>query len=82
MTKSQILKLRPEFKFGNQGMTMVDWFEITEGGSFFCVRSGLRHADGVTKSPFHYGDCIGGKNAKKIALKKFNDWWNTLNIPK
>ena len=54
MTKSQILKLRPEFKFG--GMTMIDWFEITEGSGFFCIRSGLKHADGETKSPYHYED--------------------------
>ena len=52
MTKKQILKLRPEFEYG--GMTMVDWFEITEGAGFFCIRSGLRHADLETKSPFYF----------------------------
>jgi len=33
MTKKHILKLRPQFKFGN--MTMIDWFEINEGAGFF-----------------------------------------------
>jgi hypothetical protein len=82
MTRKQILKLRPEFKLGNNSMTMVDWFEISEGAGFFGIRSGLRHADGVTKSPFYYEDCIGGKNAEKICLKKFNEWWNSLNYNK
>ena len=42
-------------------------------------KSGLRHADGETKSPYHYEDCVGGKNAEKIALDKFNIWWGSLN---
>ena len=78
MTKAQVLKLRPEFKFGG-GMTMVDWFEITEGAGFFCIRSGLRHADGETKSPYYYEDCVGGNKAKKEAMTKFNSWWASLN---
>ena len=77
MTKNQILKLRPEFKIGG-GMTMIDWFDITEGAGFFCIVSGLKHADGVTLSPFHYSDCVGGKNAKKIAIEKFTKWWDNL----
>ena len=81
MTKKQILKLRPEFKLGmGMGITMIDWFEITEGAGFFCIRSGLRHADGETKSPYHYEDCVGGKNAEKIAMEKFNKWWASLNV--
>jgi len=80
MTKSQILKLKPSFKFGS--MTMIDWFEITEGAGFFCIRSGLRHADGETKSPYYYSECIGGKGAKKESLEKFNEWWNSLSIVK
>jgi hypothetical protein len=59
---------------------MIDWFVISEGASFLCIRSGLRHADGETKSPYYYEDCIGGKNAKKIALEKFNMWWKSLII--
>lgn len=79
MTKKEILKLRPKFKF-DIGMTMIDWFEITEGAGFFCIRSGLRHADGETKSPYHYEDCVVGKNAKKTAMEKFNKWWVSLEV--
>ena len=82
MTKSDILKLKPEFKFGNGGNTMIDWFEITEADKYYRISSGLRHADGVTKSPYYYYDSCYGKNAKKDALIKFNEWWNSLNIPK
>jgi len=78
MTKKQILKLRPVFIFGK--MTMIDWFEITEGAGFFSIKSGLRHADGETKSPYHYEDCVGGKNAEKIVIEKFNKWWTSLNV--
>jgi hypothetical protein len=76
-TLTQITKLRPEFKFG--GMTMIDWFEVSSGQGFCCIRSGLRHADGETKSPYYYENCIGGKNAKKEALTKFNKWYELLN---
>jgi len=81
MTRIQVLKLRPEFRVGG-GMRMVDWFEITDMESFCCIRSGLRHADGVTQSPFHYEDCTIGKNSKKEALKKFTQWWDNLNKEK
>lgn len=77
MTKTQILKLRPGFMCGN--MEIIDWFEIQEGSDSFSIKSALRHADGETKSPYHYDDCVVGKNAKKIALQRFSDWWNSLN---
>lgn len=80
MTKEQILNLYPSFKFG--GMTITDWFEITEGNVFFCIRSGLKHADGKTKSPYYYKDCVVGKNSKKIALYNFSKWWTFLNVNK
>lgn len=78
MTKKQLLKLRPEFKFN--GMTMIDWFVITEGVGFFSIRNGLRHADGETKSPYYYEDFAGGKNSEKIVMERFNKWWNSLNV--
>lgn len=80
MTRKQILKLKPEFKFGN--ITMIDWFEITEGHDYFIIRSGLRHADGETKSPYYYEDFVGGKNSSKIALERFTKWWETKQYPK
>jgi len=76
MTRKQILKLKPEFKFG--GMTMYEWFEISEGAGFYSIQSGLRHADGVTKSPYYYEHVLGGKNAEKECLIKFTEWWNSL----
>ena len=82
MKKKDILKLRPRFKLAGGSMEMVDWFEITEGTGFFCIRSGLRHGNAEIKSPYHYEDCVVGKNAKKIALDKFNNWWESLNINK
>jgi hypothetical protein len=74
MNRKQILKLRPEFKFN--GIRMTDWFEITESAGFISIRSGLRHADGQTKSPYYYEDFTGGKHVEKKALEKFNEWWN------
>ena len=75
MTLNQITKLRPTFTFGM--MEMVDWFEVTSGHGYCTIRSGLRHADGETKSPYHYEDFQGGKNAKKECVKRFNEWWET-----
>lgn len=77
ITKEKIIKLRPKFYINDVGM--VDWFQITDGGAFFCIRSGLRHPDGETKSPYHYEECIGGNNAEMIALEKFNKWWDLLD---
>jgi hypothetical protein len=78
MNKEQILRLRPQFKLV-VWETIVDWFEITEGVSFFYIRSGLRHADGQTKSPYYYEDCVVGEESEKKAIKKFNKWWDSLD---
>lgn len=80
LTKSQILKLKPEFKFGDH--IMVDWFEITETDSTFTIKSGLINANGVTKSPYHYINFSYGKNARKDCINKFNEWWNSINKKK
>jgi hypothetical protein len=72
-TLNQIKKLRPEFKFG--AMVMVDWFEVYEGKFYCTIKSGLKHADGETRSFFHYEETAVGKNAKKIAIAKFNHFW-------
>ena len=76
LTEAAILKLRPEFEYGK--MRMVEWFQISKGVGFYTIHSGLKHADGETKSPYHYEDAVGGKNAKKIALEKFNKWWELI----
>jgi hypothetical protein len=79
MTKKQILKLRPEF-YLTDGMRMTDWFEIIERDVFCTIRSGLRHSDGITKSPYYYEATYVGKNPTKHALKQFTDWWMSRNI--
>ncbi len=71
-TLHQITKLKPTFKFG--GITMVEWFNVTNGDIFVCIHSGLNHADGKTKSPFHYEKTFVGKNCKKDALNDFNEF--------
>lgn len=78
MTASQILKLKPCFNFN--GITQYEWFVIYSGTTFFSIRSGLVHADGKTKSPYHYNDMQIGKNAKKKALENFNTWYNSKLI--
>ena len=75
MTLAQILKLRPEFKLAEGRVTMRDWFEITQGPSFCSIRSGLRHADGETASPFLYERTIIGKNSLKESIHKFEEWY-------
>lgn len=77
LTEAKILKLRPKFEFG-QLVTLIDWYEINQGAGFYSIRSGLNHADGVTKSPYYFSCCLGGKNAKKKVLRLFNDWWSKL----
>jgi hypothetical protein len=76
MTFTQIEKLRPTFTFGQ--MQMVEWFEVTKGTGFCVIHSGLRHADGETKLPYHNEDFEGGKDASKNCLKRFNEWWETV----
>jgi len=58
LTDEQILELKPEFKVANQ-MTMFDWFEIHQGAGYYIIKSGLKHADGVTKSPYYYESFSG-----------------------
>ena len=78
MTESQILKLRPQFNF-NGMLPLVDWFEIQRGTGYYTIKSGLNHADGETKSPYYYYDFAGGKNTKKLCLKRFEKWWIEIN---
>ena len=73
----EIRKLRPTFIFG--GMPLTDWFEVNQGKGYCVIRSGLRHADGVTKSPYHYEYFKGGKDATEKVLEHFNKWWKSIN---
>jgi len=76
MTEKQIEKLNPTFVF--DGMIMVEYFIISRGHSYYCIRSGLRNANDKIKSPFFYENCVGGKNAKEKALALFDKWWQTV----
>jgi len=82
MTRKEILDLRPEFEFGEMVMVMIDWFNISEGAGGVSIHSGLRHADGETKSPFYYDNHEFGENAEEICIEKFTNWWNALNYKK
>lgn len=77
MTRDEILQLKPNFEF--EGVDMVDWFCIKEGDNTFSITSGLKHADGETKSPYYYNDYVIGENASEIALNNFNKWWYSFN---
>ena len=77
MSKKDIKKLRPSFKFGD--IVMTDWFEVSEGKGYCVIRSGLKHADGITKSPYDYEYSKGGNNATNEVLNHFNNWWRQLN---
>lgn len=77
LTIKEILHLQPEFIFG--GMPMIDWFSITQSGGMCSISSGLRHADGETKSPFHYEHYEMGENAEEKCIEHFNNWWDNLD---
>jgi hypothetical protein len=77
MNKEDIKKLRPSFKFGE--IVMIDWFEVLEGKGYCVIRSGLRHADGITKSLYDYEYFKGGNDATNEVLNHFNNWWRLLN---
>ena len=73
MKIQQIKNLRPTFKFG--GMTMVEWFDVIDGNGYFSITSGLRHADGITKSPYEYSHFLCGKDSRKKCIEHFTKWW-------
>jgi hypothetical protein len=69
-----IKKLRPTFDL-NGGMSVVEWFEVYSGKNWYTIQSGLKHADGVTKSPYEIQISTSGPLAKKKAVAAFNNWW-------
>ena len=79
LTIDEIRELRPSFSF-NGGMTLIEWFEVHHGIGFCVINSGLRHADGETKSPYYYEHSIGGENATERCLAHFSDWWHNLIV--
>lgn len=74
-TLKQIEKLRYELPEFN----VLDWFEVHNYASGILIKSGLRHADGETMSPAYYESFTFGLDHKQIALRKFNEFLNTLD---
>jgi hypothetical protein len=74
LTIDEVRALRPSFSLGG-GMSMVDWFEVHRGEHWCHINSGLRHADGETRSPFHYEYNAVGAGAEEEALRHFTQWW-------
>jgi hypothetical protein len=70
----EIKNLKPEFELPGK-MVMRDWFEVTKGDGYCVIRSGLRHADGITKSPYYYEHFVGGEDALAKCIKHFEEWW-------
>lgn len=79
LTEAQVLKLQPKVYTGKTQFAVYDWFEITRSGSMYSIRSGLRHADGETKSPYHFSVTKLGSGAKILCLEEFTEWWSYVN---
>lgn len=74
-TLNQITKINFELPEYN----ILDWFEVHLYNTGCLIKSGLRHADGITKSPYFYEKSFFGKSYKKEALKDFNLFLNRIN---
>jgi len=74
LTTEQIENLKPTFSI-NGSMEMVEWFQVSRGLHYTTINSGLRHADGETKSPYQYSATTIGEDADLTARKKFTKWW-------
>ena len=72
-TLDQIKDLRIQFLFN--GMPLTEWFEVREGDSFCSIRSGLNHADGETKSPYHYESMLIGEGCVEKSIDMFNEFY-------
>ena len=84
-SKEEIEQLRPEFTLnGALAFAMVDWFKFhiiySNGKPVSCtICSGLRHADGVTRSPYHYDTSFFGDSCMEKSLIHFSVWWMKLH---
>lgn len=77
-TLNQILKI--EFELPQYHM--YEWYEIHLYRNGILIRSGLRHADGETISPYYYSETTRGKGHKKKAIKKFNEFLKQFECQK
>jgi hypothetical protein len=70
---TQIPKISSE-KLRLKDYNVLEWFEVYLYNTGCLIKSGLRHADGETKSPFYYEKSFWGKNWHKNAVKDFNEF--------
>ena len=80
LTMEDIEGLRLDFDFN--GHTMYEWFGVTRTSAYCHIQSGLNHADGKTKSPYHYDRVTFGDGAIDEAAEIFNEWFYDLPINK
>ena len=58
---------------------VIEWFEVHLYSSGCLIKSGLRHADGETTSPYYYENSIWRKDSKEAvvqAIWEFLQWYN------
>ena len=66
-------------KFEHESLYLKDygvreWFEVHLYKNGCLIKSGLRHADEETKSPFYYEKSFWGDGFEEQALKDFNEF--------
>lgn len=74
----KIEKLRPEVK----EFHVAEWFEFHRIGTTCILKSGLKHANGRTVSPFYYNECSFGKTEIEsvwLACVNFISWLKNNN---
>jgi hypothetical protein len=57
---------------------VLEWFEVHLYSNGCLIKSGLNHADGETKSPYHYSNSVwksSGKEAVVHAIWEFLNWY-------
>lgn len=58
---------------------VIEWFSVDVTSNICTITSGLRNADGETKTPYYYSEYnydINNKNAVILSLNNFIDWFN------
>jgi len=77
MTEKEILELRPTFKVN--GITFIEWFNITKGCNSYGINSGTFDNNNLIKSKYNYSNITYGDKASKLIRTEFTIWWNNLN---
>lgn len=75
----KILKIRLKLK----DYHVVEWFEVYFYSKGCLIRSGLKHADGETVSPYYYQRSVWKPNSKDAVVEsvwQFLHWYNQHKI--